>query len=90
MKVKNKKKFRFRSHCPISSTLDIIGDKWSLFILRDLCFVGKLTFCDFSNSQEKIAHSILADRLKKLEGHGLIGKGKAEDNKKTVILFGNR
>jgi DNA-binding HxlR family transcriptional regulator len=85
LKAKKDKNIQFRSSCPISSTLDLIGDKWSLLILRDLCFVGKRTFSEFSNSEEHIAANILADRLKKLESSGLIDKGKSPENKKTVI-----
>ncbi|WP_028981621.1 winged helix-turn-helix transcriptional regulator [Sporocytophaga myxococcoides] len=77
--------YKFRSNCPISSVLDIIGDKWSLLILRDLMFAGKKTFGEFSSSTEKIATNILTDRLQTLEQTGLITKGKLPDNKKTNI-----
>lgn len=75
----------FRSHCPISSALDIMGDKWSLLIIRDIMFSGKETFGDFSASGEKMASSILADRLSKLEEYGILHKGKLPDNKKKNI-----
>ena len=55
---------KFRSSCPVSSALDIIGDKWSLVIIRDLLYFNKKTFKELSNSRENIATNILADRLK--------------------------
>lgn len=76
---------KYRSDCPISSALDILGDKWSLLIIRDIMFGKKSTFKDFSGSSEKIASGILANRLAKLEAIGILHKGKLPDNKKTVI-----
>ena len=75
----------FRSSCPISSALDIIGDKWALLIIRDMMFSGKNTYSDFSNSSEKIATNILSSRLSMLEGLEIINKRKKEGNKKTNI-----
>ena len=60
-------KNNFRSGCPLASTLDIVGDKWSLLIVRDMLFQGKKTFKDFSTSPEGIAPGILSSRLKWLE-----------------------
>ena len=78
-------KLKFRSNCPISSTLDIIGDKWSLLIIRDMMFANKKTYSDFSKSSEGIATNILSSRLLMLEQLGIINKGKLEGNKKTNI-----
>lgn len=78
-------KQKFRSNCPISSALDLVGDKWSLLIIRDMMFSGKKTYSDFSNSSEKIATNILSNRLSMLEELGIINKGKEEGNKKTNI-----
>jgi DNA-binding HxlR family transcriptional regulator len=75
----------FRSTCPISSALDIVGDKWSLLILRDIMFSNKKTFSEFASSPEGIATNILSDRLSNLEKSGIISKGKLPDNKKTNI-----
>jgi DNA-binding HxlR family transcriptional regulator len=75
----------FRCKCPISSALDIIGDKWSLLIIRDMLFDHKKTFTDFSSSEEKIATNILSSRLKLLEEAGIIHKGKIEGNLKSNI-----
>jgi len=63
-----------RSDCPITCTLDLIGDKWTLVILRDILFFNKTRFEEFLDSPEKISTNILTDRLHKLEGAGLIVK----------------
>jgi DNA-binding HxlR family transcriptional regulator len=68
------KKITRRSMCPISSTLDILGDKWTLLIIRDLMFKGKKTYGEFLRSEEKIATNILADRLLILEKNGIVEK----------------
>ena len=60
--------------CPISTTLDILGDKWTLLIIRDLMFGGKRTYGEFLQSEEKIATNILADRLLILEKTGIVEK----------------
>lgn len=75
-------KKEFRSGCPIASTLDVVGDKWSLVIIRDMLLKHKTTFKDLSNSEEKIAPSILSARLKLLENYKLIYKTKIPTNKK--------
>lgn len=80
-------KNNFRSGCPISSTLDIIGDKWSLLILRDMLFHHKTTFKEFSLSDEQIAPGILSSRLKLLTAYELVTKQKQENNKKENIYL---
>jgi len=80
-------KKEFRSGCPISSTLDVVGDKWSLLIIRDMLIKHKRTFKEISNSDEKIAPSILSARLKLLESYKLIFKTKVPDNKKENIYL---
>jgi DNA-binding HxlR family transcriptional regulator len=64
-------KKEFRSGCPIASTLDIVGDKWSLLIIRDMLIKHKKTFKEISDSDEKIAPSTLSARLKLLESYKL-------------------
>jgi DNA-binding HxlR family transcriptional regulator len=59
-----------RSVCPVSCTLDVIGDKWTLLVVRDM-LCGKSSFKDFLQSPERIATNILADRLEKLVSAGL-------------------
>lgn len=78
---------KFRSGCPIASLLDIMGDKWSLLIVRDLLIKHKKTFKEISESQEQIAPSILSARLKLLESYGLISKRKLPENKKENIYL---
>ncbi len=68
-----KKSKHKRSPCPVACTLDLIGDKWTLLIIRDMLF-GKCYYKDFSKSPEKIATNILADRLGKLVGYGIAEK----------------
>ena len=70
-----------RSACPISSALDVFGDKWSLLIIRDLIFQGKHTYGDFLASDEQIATNILAERLATLEHIGIIEKKEHPDSK---------
>lgn len=70
-----------RSDCPLSSSLDIFGDKWSLLIIRDLVFGNKFTYNDFLRSEEGIATNILASRLKGLEENGIIEKSTHPDSK---------
>lgn len=77
----------FRSTCPIASALDIIGDKWSLLIMRDMLTRGKKTFKEFSESQEGIAPGILSSRLKWLEENGLMTKQKLPQNQKENIYL---
>lgn len=63
----------FRSNCPIACTLDLIGDRWTLLVLRDL-FLGKSRYDDFLASPEGISTNVLADRLKRLEASGMVSK----------------
>jgi DNA-binding HxlR family transcriptional regulator len=64
---------KMRSPCPIANTLDILGDKWTLLIIRDV-FAGKGTYGEFQASPESIPTNILADRLKRLVGYGILQK----------------
>ncbi|MDB4075869.1 helix-turn-helix transcriptional regulator, partial [Crocinitomicaceae bacterium] len=80
-------KKKFRSGCPICSALDVVGDKWSLLIIRDMLVKHKKTFKEMSDSDEKIAPSILSARLKLLESYKLIFKTKAPENKKENIYL---
>jgi len=80
-------KKKFRSGCPIASALDIVGDKWSLLIIRDMLIKHKKTFKGISDSNERIAPSILSARLKLLESYRLIFKTKVPENKKENIYL---
>jgi len=70
--VQAKKRSQPRSACPVSISLDILGDRWSLLIIRDLMVRGLRTFKEFQGSGEGIASNILADRLRKLGASGII------------------
>lgn len=80
-----KKTIEFRSTCPISTALDIFGDKWSLLIIRDMMFKEKKTYGDFLNSEEKISTNILADRLATLECSEIISRHSHPDSKLKVL-----
>ena len=74
-----------RSRCPISCALDLVGDKWSLLVLRDILFFGKRYYHEFAVSDEGISTNILADRLLKLETNDLLTKQRDSANKKKFI-----
>ena len=74
----------FRSLCPIATGLDVIGDKWTLLVLRDMLFGYKSTFNEFKTSPESMPSKMLSNRLKKLEALGFLSRKKGETNKKNV------
>jgi DNA-binding HxlR family transcriptional regulator len=61
-----------RSGCPLNASVETLGDRWSLLIIRDMMLRGFRTYKEFLESHEKIATNILADRLRKLEAYGII------------------
>lgn len=67
-----------RSGCPIACTLDLVGDKWSLVVVRDM-LTGKKRFGDFKKSPEGIPTNILTDRLRRMEEAGLIERALYEE-----------
>ncbi len=69
-----------RSSCPIATTLDVIGDKWSLLVIRDIRLFGRHRNKDFQQAGEGIPTNILADRLKTLVNKGLLEKHLYQDN----------
>ena len=77
-----------RSGCPLNASLEMIGDRWSLLIIRDMMLRGSSTFKEFLNSHEKIATNILADRLRKLIAHGIIvtEPDPSDGRKQTYLL----
>lgn len=75
-----------RSQCPVTCTLDIIGDKWTLIVIRDL-IIGKKRYKEFTESPEKIPTNILAERLKRLEAYGLIEKHQPNPNSRWVEYY---
>lgn len=80
-KSSQKKIPRVRSRCQISSFLDILGDKWTLLVIRDL-FIGLNKFSDFRNSPEKIPSNLLSERLKRLESKGIVSKSCYQEHPK--------
>ena len=64
--------FSRRSRCPLNASVEMLGDRWSLLIIRDMMLLGYRTFKEFLNSYERIATNILADRLKRLAKYGII------------------
>lgn len=63
-----------RSDCAVAATLDLVGDRWTLLIVRDLLFARDRRFGDFLASDERIPTNTLTDRLRKLEDAGLVDK----------------
>jgi len=78
-------KLKKRSNCPVSCSLDIWGDKWSLLIVRDLLESQPCTYGDFLKAEEKIATNILATRLQMLEDNGIITKSEHPGSKAKVL-----
>lgn len=74
-----------RSLCPINLMVEVVGDKWSFLILRDILFYNKRHFNELRQSEEKIASNILTDRLNMLEREGLISKRADPAHKQKVI-----
>src|ERR1700675_1788986 len=69
---KKKSTPKWRSGCPLNASVEVLGDRWSLLIIRDMMLRGFRTYKEFLGSYERIATNILADRLRKLETHGII------------------
>jgi len=74
-----------RSFCPLNLMLEVIGDRWSLLILRDIIFENKRHFRQLLQSEEKIASNVLTDRLNSLEREGLLSRRPDPGHKQKVI-----
>jgi DNA-binding HxlR family transcriptional regulator len=72
-----------RSPCPVACALDLLGDRWTLLVVRDL-FLGRARFKEFTASPEGIPTNILTDRLERLLSHGIIEQIPAEDGTKRL------
>ena len=70
--AKKKPSFARRSGCPLNASVEMLGDRWSLLIIRDMMVRGFRTYKEFLESHERIATNILADRLRKLMAYGII------------------
>jgi DNA-binding HxlR family transcriptional regulator len=77
-----------RSGCPLNASVEMLGDRWSLLIIRDMMLRGFRSYKEFLESYEGIATNILADRLRKLEAHGVIRTERdASDGRKVIYLL---
>lgn len=74
-----------RSACPINLMLEVLGDAWSLLIVRDMMFFGATRFSELMGAREKIATNILADRLQKLESAEIIWKRRDPSDARKFI-----
>ena len=80
------RKIEKRSDCPISYTLDLLGDKWTFLIMRDLLFTDKKYYKEFLEAGEGIATNVLSDRLKMLETYGMI-KSRQDEEMRTRKIY---
>ena len=69
----------FRSRCSIARSLEIVGDKWTLLVIRDLMWHGKHTFQELQNSEERMPSNLLSQRLKRLMEWGLVDREAYQD-----------
>jgi DNA-binding HxlR family transcriptional regulator len=82
---KKKSSPKWRSGCPLNASVEILGDRWSLLIIRDMMLRGFRSYKEFLESYEGIATNILADRLRKLMAHGIITTGRDPLDGRKVI-----
>jgi DNA-binding HxlR family transcriptional regulator len=80
-----KQEARWRSGCPLNASVEMLGDRWSLLIIRDMMLRGSRTFKEFLESPEKPATNILADRLRRLEQYGIISSQTDPDDGRKLI-----
>ena len=74
-----------RSVCPLNAALEMVGDRWSLLIVRDMMLRGATAYADFLSGHEKIATNILADRLRKLVQIGIVGATQDKKDRRKQI-----
>lgn len=82
-----KTEHHLRSGCPVACALDIIGDHWSLLVIRDLMFLGRHEYKDMLAGEEGISSNILSDRLAKLEQSGLVSSASHPLSKRRKLYF---
>ncbi|QGK69987.1 transcriptional regulator [Allosaccharopolyspora coralli] len=73
-----------RSQCPINLSLEILGDRWTLLVLRDIIFTGARHFRELLDGPERISSNILADRLDSLVEHGMLTKASDPSHKQKI------
>jgi DNA-binding HxlR family transcriptional regulator len=79
---------RRRSGCPLNASVEMLGDRWSLLIIRDMMLLGYRSFKQFLHSHEHIATNVLADRLRRLQAYGIISSAPdPADGRKLVYLL---
>jgi DNA-binding HxlR family transcriptional regulator len=76
-------KAKRRSGCPVSVSLDLLGDRWSLLLVRDMMVRGYRTFREFQRSGERIATNILTDRLQRLESGGIVVRETTKEDRRS-------
>ena len=74
-----------RSGCPLNASVEMLGDRWSLLIIRDMMLLGYRSFKQFLNSHERIATNILSNRLKRLENYGIIASAPDPSDGRKLI-----
>lgn len=74
----------WRSGCPLNASVEMLGDRWSLLIIRDMMLLGAKSFKDFLNGYEKIATNVLAGRLKRLQKFGIIAQQKDPADRRKI------
>jgi DNA-binding HxlR family transcriptional regulator len=86
--VRKRRKARRRSECPLNASVEMLGDRWSLLIIRDMMLRGARSYKQFLQCCEGIATNILADRLRKLTAYGIIAaEPDPSDGRKLTYLL---
>ena len=77
----------FRSHCPTNYALEHFGDRWTLLVIREMLFFGRIYYQDFLSAEEGISTNILATRLKQMQTDGLIERRPAKDARRVRYVL---
>ncbi len=86
--MSKKRSTRRRSGCPLNASVEMLGDRWSLLIIRDMMLRGSKTYKEFLECYEGIATNVLADRLRKLVAYGIITmEPDPSDGRRTIYLL---
>jgi DNA-binding HxlR family transcriptional regulator len=83
--TRKKAALKRRSGCPLNASVEMLGDRWSLLIVRDMMLAGARTYKTFLECYEGIATNILADRLQKLAAYGIITTEPDPSDRRKVI-----
>ena len=86
--MEKRRQAKRRSECPLNASVEMLGDRWSLLIIRDMMLRGACTYKEFMDCYEGIATNILADRLRKLIAYGIITtEPDPSDGRKVIYLL---